>query len=384
MTTGIYIHIPFCRAKCGYCGFVSQPLDDSLAQRYQRAVVRELERFAGASRCRAEVGTIYFGGGTPSVIPPGHLAAMLLACRCAFDVRPDCEISMEANPGTVSPEKLLAYRSMGFNRISLGAQSFAREELEIIGRSHDVAQIGESCRWLRAAGFENFSLDLILGLPGQTESGWHESLRRAAELGPEHLSFYMLELEGKVPLAAAVAAGKCGLPEEDEVADWYLQGIEILEGRGYGQYEISNFARPGCACRHNLKYWRLEPVLGFGVAAHSFDGEFRYANEPCLTEYLGAVEGGRSPVSRREPIDATRALEETIVLGLRLREGLDWNRVLAHGDREAVVACESALVEMRDLGLVERHADRVRLSKRGLLLSNEVFQRFIQLGGRGM
>jgi oxygen-independent coproporphyrinogen III oxidase len=379
MSIGIYIHIPFCQSKCGYCGFVSGPLDEMLAERYWRAVVSELEACARARYAGHSIDTIYFGGGTPSLLPAAHIEAMLEACRGLFDLMPDCEVSMEANPGTLETGKLRVYQAAGVNRISLGAQSFSDAELAVIGRIHSSAQIWDSVALLRASGFENLNLDLILGLPGQTESQWRSSLECALRLAPWHLSLYMLELDAKVPLYHSVSAGICHVPEDDEVAEWYLYAIEFLEDHGYLQYEISNFSRPGCECRHNLKYWRRQPVLAFGVAAHSHDGSARSANVTDLLVYLCAVEEGRSPVAWREPTEAGRDLEETIFLGLRLNEGLDWGRLRQTCDSGRLAGFEASFRELTAAGLLQWHDSVVRLTRRGMLLSNEVFQRFIQL-----
>jgi len=382
MRIGIYFHIPFCVSKCRYCSFVSRPWDELLADRYRRAVVRELNDFAGARAPIADgVDSIFFGGGTPSVLPAEHIASIMEASQKIFAVMPRCEISLEANPGTLAKEKLHVYRSIGVNRISLGAQSFSDAELAAIGRMHGVAQIMESFALLRDCGFDNVNLDLILGLPGQTEHRWMTNLERAVALGPNHLSIYMLELNPTVPLYHAIQSGQCRIPEEDAVADWYLQTLDLLQSRGYAQYEISNFALPGCECRHNLKYWLREPVLAFGVAGHSHDGTARYANLASLEKYLTSVENGRSPVEWRESLGADREFEEMLFLGLRLRCGLDWDAVRKSHALDRMAACETALQEMAALGLVEWCSSKVRLTRRGMLLSNEVFQQFVRPGG---
>jgi len=379
MTTGLYIHIPFCRSKCGYCSFASIPWKEALAERYWRAVVREMEiAVAGQGRAPETVDTIFFGGGTPSLLPAGHIAGILDACRRLFRLDPDCEISLEANPGTLTNEKAQAYRSCGVNRISLGGQSFADEELTAIGRGHTVRQIAESMAMLRSRGPENIGLDLILGLPGQSEHSWFDSLDKTVALAPAHISIYMLELEAESPLYQSVAAGRQTLPEEDSVAGWYLQTIDFLDARDYGQYEISNFCRSGCECRHNLKYWLRQPVLGFGAAAHSFDGGSRSANVADVARYVRAVENGMSPVAWSSVVDAEAEMGEMLYLGLRLNRGLDWEEVRRACRSDRLVDCESALKEMAGIGLVEWQGNRVRLTRRGMLLSNEVFQQFVQ------
>jgi len=379
MSTGFYIHIPFCYSKCNYCSFASWPMDESLAEMYWRAIVRELEAHRKSDATENRVDTIYFGGGTPSLLPAGHIVAILNACRKLFDVTPDCEISLEVNPGTLAAEKLQVYRSAGVNRLSVGAQSFSDQELNAIGRIHTASQIIESFSLVRTCGFENLNLDLILGLPGQTERQWMSNLMCADALVPSHVSIYMLELDPKAPLYHSVSKGFCRVPDEDSVADWYLQAIDFLENRGYSQYEISNFARPGCECRHNLKYWLREPVLAFGVAGHSHDGVSRYANVSNLGSYMRAVAEGRSPVEWREELTADRNLEETVFLGLRLNRGLDWDRVRRLYGVDRLTACEASLKEMEEMGLLEWRDSIVRLTRRGMLLSNEIFQKFVKL-----
>ncbi len=370
--------MPFCRAKCSYCGFVSMPVEDSLAERYARAVVAELGMISPLPNGECQADTVYFGGGTPSVLPVEQVGTILDTCRRRFAVAEDCEISLEANPGTVTREKLEKYRCMGINRISLGAQSFSDQELRAIGRVHTASHIYESVDLLRIAGLQNFSLDLMLGLPGQSARQWRTNLETAVGLSPSHLSIYMLELDPKVPLYAMAREGRIQMPEEDAVADWYLQAIDFLESCGYGQYEISNFALPGCECRHNVKYWRREPVLAFGVAGHSYDGSARYANVASLAAYLEKVETGQSTVDWREPVTDERSLEETIILGLRMNHGLDWSRVCKDLVPARLANCEASLREMSELGLLEWEGATVRLTRRGMLLSNEVFQRFIR------
>ncbi len=378
---GIYIHIPFCQSKCGYCSFYSVPWDNALAERYWRAVVREIEAYAASIHpVRPGVETLYFGGGTPSIVPTEHVAAILEACRRHFEILPGCEISMEANPGTLSYEKAQAYLEIGVNRISIGAQSFSNRELAAIGRTHRAAHIRGSCSLLRAVGFQNLSIDLILGLPGQSESRWISNLMQAIELEPWHLSIYMLELDGKVPLFHSIEGGSHRLPDEDALSDWYLNTLDLLESHGYMQYEISNFAFAGCECRHNLKYWLREPVLAFGAAAHSYDGVSRYANSADLLSYLTAVEKRQSPVLWVERTGEKRDLEETIILGLRLNRGLDCNKLRSSFDAAWLSSQDASFWQLEELGLIQRQDQVVRLTRKGMLLSNEVFQRFVSSG----
>jgi oxygen-independent coproporphyrinogen III oxidase len=380
MTAGIYIHIPFCLSKCRYCSFVSRTWDAALADRYGRALEVEMRTFSEQAGLRHRIDSIFIGGGTPSLLSADQLRSILESCRASFEISADCEISLESNPGTISAQMLRAAGELGVNRISLGAQSFADTELAAIGRIHTADQIAEACKQVRGCGIANLSLDLILGLPGQTETQWKANLESGIGLEPNHISVYMLELDSKVPLYRSVAAGDCELPEDDLVADWYGLTIDLLERADYRQYEISNFARPGCECRHNLKYWQREPVFAFGVAAHSYDGISRYANDANLTAYLDAIEGGRSAVVWRQTSDVIRDLEETIFLGLRLNRGIDWGAVRERFRGKPVASCEAAVGELVGLGLLEWDTSALRLTRRGMLLSNEVFQKFIEPG----
>ena len=374
---GVYIHIPFCRTKCNYCTFVIKPWRKDLAERYSRAVIQELDLFLSENEVSGVADTIYFGGGTPSLVPAEHIAALLSTCRRHFDVPQNCEISLEANPGTVTAEKAAAYRGCGITRISLGAQTFDERSLQAIGRDHTAGQVATSLALLREKGFENINVDLILGLPEQDEIQWAGNLEMVTQLEPPHISVYMLELEPKSPLYHLVARGVHRVPDEDAVSDWYLGALDHLPGHGYAQYEISNFALPGYECRHNLKYWQRRPVFGFGIGSHSFDGRARYANLAGMNAYLSRVEAGISPVEWRRVLDEKEELGETLFLGLRLRSGLNWEELSEGFGAEQVAEYEKTLRSMSNDGLVEWRDSSIRLTPRGMLLSNEVFQAFV-------
>jgi len=377
MSIGIYIHIPFCETKCNYCHFVTRPMQSDTAELYRGAVIREIDAYFTARGRSEPADTVYFGGGTPSVVPVEHIGGILTCCRRAFNVSPESEITLEANPGSLTDAKVSAYRAAGINRISLGAQSFDDEELASIGRDHSSEQIETSVRLLRASGIENVSLDLMLGLPGQNEVQWRENLDRVAQMMPDHISVYMLDLHEKSPLTHLVAKGRHHLPDDDLVADLYLCTIEGLSLLGYSQYEISNFALPGRQSRHNLKYWKRQPVLGFGVGSHSFDGVERYANFSGVGEYLRAIGARSSAVEWRRPVRAPEDLEETLFLGLRLNEGLDWDRLRLEFGDERTAPFEAVLKEMSARGLLDRAGSVIRLTRDGMLLSNEIFSEFV-------
>jgi oxygen-independent coproporphyrinogen III oxidase len=374
---GIYIHIPFCQAKCSYCHFTTELLQRETADKYNRALITEIELFAESLDRREKVDSIYLGGGTPSLVPADHIAGVLNSCRRNFLVAIDCEISLEANPGTLSTEKAQAFRSMGLNRISVGGQSFCDRELASIGRIHSPEMIEESLSQLRASGFVNINLDLMLGLPLQTAESWKRNLEKAICLGIPHISVYMLDLDDPCPLKEKVADGSVSIPGEDFVSDLYMETIDFLAANGRRHYEISNFARPEFFCSHNLKYWKRKPVFGFGLASHSFDGQIRYANHRHMPDYLQAIESCRSPIEWRESIGESEAFGETLFLGLRLTEGVDWDRLTVGQNSVRAKDYERSLKKLVSDGLIEWKGSIVRLTPRGMLLSNEVFQLFV-------
>ena len=340
----------------------------------------ELRLLAARFQTLPPLDSIYFGGGTPGLIPAEHIADILDECRRVFPVSADCEITLETNPGTVSPEKAAAYRTAGVNRVSLGAQSFSDAELRAVGRTHSAAQIADSMAALSGAGFDNISLDLMLGLPGQNAESWRASILAAVSFPVRHISVYMLELDEPSPFPARTAGGKPFLPAEELIADLYAETVDFLGSRGLDQYEISNFAREGSASRHNMKYWLRIPVYGFGLGSHSFDGRFRFANVNEIEEYCRRVESGVSPVVRCSEMTEKQALEETFFLGLRLAKGIDLRRVAADFKDTAtgfLAEREKALEEFRSGGLLDIDSSRLRLTGKGMLLSNEVLELFV-------
>ena len=354
--------------------------------RYLNNVLTELRLFSARQEVIPSVDSIYLGGGTPGLIPSEHIADILDECRRIFPVAADCEITLETNPGTVSREKAAAYRAAGVNRISLGAQSFSDAELRAVGRIHSAAQITDSLNILSGAGFDNISLDLMLGLPEQNVESWRATLKAAVSFSVQHISVYMLELDESARLPTLIKSGKAFLPEDDFVADLYSETIDFLDSHGLGQYEISNFAREGSASRHNLKYWRRIPVYGFGLGSHSFDGRFRYAVVSEIEDYCRRIESGLSSVAWRSEVTNTQALEETFFLGLRLADGVDLRNVSAYfadlDDFKDVAAGflserKKALEDFRDRGLLYIDSSRLRLTEKGMLFSNEVLELFV-------
>ena len=389
----LYLHIPFCDHRCAYCDFNAYAGLDHLMPRYAEALVREIELWAAALG-RRRVATVFFGGGTPSLLSLPLLERVVGAIHHAFAVDADAEWSLEANPGTVDAAYFRGLRGLGINRISIGVQSFDDAELRRLDRIHDGATAVAAVDAARAAAFMNMNLDLIFGLEGQDLAGWQRNLRRALSLEPEHLSLYALTIEEGTPLAHRVERGQAAEPDPDLQADMYELAQDLLGAAGYEHYEISNWARPGHACRHNLVYWRDGEWLGLGAGAHShLDGlrfavlnsPARYAQCVLLAPEPGApVQLSPSTIRQRFPWlasveepDAQTALADAVTLALRLGEGL----VLDAFEHRYVCSFDAvfgpALGELVTLGLLARDAGRVRLTRRGRLLANEVFARLL-------
>lgn len=363
---GLYIHIPFCRSRCSYCDFATGLYESGLAERYVRALCAEI---SNSSVGDARVDTIYFGGGTPSLLDPSQLDQILLALHEKFDVDPAPEITLEINPGSITVEKLWAFRRLGINRASFGAQTFDDRELAKLGRSHTAADARRTFQDLRVAGFENVSFDLIAGLPGQTFAGWQRNVDEALELQPEHLSFYLLEVHSGTPLAQHIERGIQPVPDEDLAAVMYEWMLERASNAGYEHYEISNLCRPGFQSRHNTKYWTGAPYFGFGCSAHSYDGtRQRWSNHRDVLKYVGSIEQGLSPVSEKQILAESDVRAESLFLGLRLMRGVS---------RDLCKEYEADLEKFREAGLLELEDDCVRLTRSGALLSNEVFSAFV-------
>lgn len=315
---GIYIHVPFCRRKCLYCDFCSfTDTDAETRSHYADALVREVRSYREALT-PYRVSTVYIGGGTPSLFTPDETERVFDALRDCFDVDPDAEITSEVNPATADGEKLACWRALGINRLSIGVQSFSDAELQVLGRLHTSDEAEAFYRAARHAGFDNIGLDLMYGIPGQTARSLQETLRRAVSLSPEHISAYSLQVEEGTPFFDRREA--LALPSDDENADFYKLVTRELAGAGYRHYEISNYARPGYASRHNLRYWRMSPYIGIGVAAHSYFEGMRYGHDRDLAAYLADDFTHRPP---SEPRGVADEEEEYIMLALRLADGID-------------------------------------------------------------
>ena len=392
MPLGIYISVPFCRTKCSYCNFASDVFSRAVFERYVDRVCADI---ANVRRVAAEMGgqieqevdSIYLGGGTPTMLDPAQLARMFDSVRAQFSVRPEVEITVECAPGTLAPAVLDGLLTCGVNRVSLGVQSFVDGEAAAVGRLHKRATVLEEIARLRAAGITNINVDLIAGLPHQTAESWQVSLAETIATGAPHVSVYMLEVDEDSRLGRELIAGGTRyhahfVPDEGATADFYVAACARLEAAGVMQYEISNFSRAGCASRHNLKYWTRQPYFGFGVDAHSMlsstDREVeavRFATADSLEGYVAGL-----PL-QKTVLSPAAALEENFFLGLRLNRGVDLQTIGARFGREAVENMRPVIGESVIDGLLEQHGDVIRLTPRGRLLSNEVFQRFLAPAG---
>ncbi|MCJ7604541.1 MAG: radical SAM family heme chaperone HemW [Dehalococcoidales bacterium] len=373
-TIALYIHVPFCRRKCGYCSFVSCAGREADIGAYVDALGAELARRANGET----VGSIFFGGGTPSLLSAGQLGDIFAAVRLHFNVHETAEISLEANPGTVDEGYLAEIRRLGINRLSLGVQSLDNAELELLGRIHTTEDAREAVTAARHAGFDNINLDLIYGLPGQTLAAWRRTLGAAIDLEPEHLSLYALTLEPDTPMYREIDTGRFPAIDPDLAADQYELAGDRLESAGYRHYEISNWVVPGRECRHNLVYWNNEPYLGFGVAAHSSVGGHRLANTDDLDAYLAAFSGNAlSATETDEEISPDMCRAETVILGLRKGEGIDLAGLSERLGIDVPSEYRAQFEEMTEAGLLERSNGNIRLTRRGRLLSNEVFCRLL-------
>jgi oxygen-independent coproporphyrinogen-3 oxidase len=380
MTLGIYIQVPFCQTKCTYCNFHTGVVSRDRYQPYADAICREIAEFKTDDA--DEVDTVYFGGGTPSLLKPAALGKILAALHSNFPFAPASpEITLEADPETITPEKAQAWLAAGFNRISLGSQSFNDAELIASGRMHRRADIYAAAKILRAAGFANISLDLIAGLAHQTRDTWEQSVTEALALRPEHISIYMLEIDegsrlGRESLAGGTRYSAAAIPTDDATAEFYESACARLAAAGYDHYEISNWALPDRRSRHNLKYWRREPYLGLGAGAHSFDGHTRWANVHDSACYVAHIEQGSTPREQIESVTPAQALEEEFFLGLRQLEGIDFARIehdyAANGQRDRVATLRERIATLRQQGLVELEGPRLRISPSRLTVSNEV------------
>ena len=379
---GLYLHIPFCQAICSYCNFNRGLLDAALKARYVEALAREI-REAGDGRA---ADTVFFGGGTPSLLAPSEVAALIKACHNAYSLSAEAEVTLETNPETATLARLEAFREAGVNRISFGVQSFDPGELERLGRIHSAERAEEAVRDARRAGFENVSLDLMLWLPGQTLDSWRRTVDRAIALAPDHLSLYLLELYPNAPLKEAMAratgspsgaAADFAQVSDDLAADMYLAGLEALDAAGYAQYEISNVARPGRESRHNVKYWQSGDWRGFGCGAHSTDSGVRWHNVAGSGDYVDRVGAGQPVAVEVRELSEDERIQEALFTGLRLSVGIDEGNFRRQFGVEPWSLCGEAFRAHLETGHAWRRNGAFGLSRAGMLVANEILEVFV-------
>ncbi len=381
MSMGLYIHIPFCIGKCNYCDFTSAPpAAPGEIENYLLALAKELEiygRLLARPDAACSVDTVYIGGGTPTLLAGEQLVRVLIKCRDLFAWSADTEVTVEANPGTVDLLKLEQLKMAGVNRISFGVQSFDDSLLRAMGRVHSAALAVESIALARKAGFFNLNLDLIFGLPGQTMGMWEQTLDEALKLEVEHLSLYGLKIEPGTPWGEEDERGLLPLPPEETVLKMRAVANEKLKARGYRQYEISNYARPGFEARHNLRYWHNKEYLGVGLGASSHLLNRRFVNISSLSSYSRLLESGQLPIAEEELLTWKQRMGETAFLGLRLLAGLDSEAFYLRYGIRPQEAFKAEIEHLLQLGLLEEQDNSIRLTAQGLPVANHVFTYFV-------
>jgi len=372
---GLYLHIPFCSSICNYCNFNRGLFDADLKLRYVDALEREI--LAARSDSPEAADTIYFGGGTPSLLEPSEIGRLIDACRRAFAVAPDAEVTLETNPETSSAERMRNFRAAGVNRVSFGVQSFRDSELRRLGRLHSSERARAAVAEARAAGVDNVSLDLMMWLPQQSPADWAESVDALVDVRPEHVSLYLLELYPNAPLREEMARGGWSLAPDDDAAEMYLASLTTLDAHGYRQYEISNASLPGRESRHNLKYWTDGEWLGFGCGAHSTRAGTRWKNVSATADYVTRVAEGRPTAVERRVMNDEARLEDALFTGLRLTAGIDLEDLATRYGVDVWTRYGAALDPFVAAGFVVRDDGRLRLTREGMLVANEVMQIFV-------
>ncbi len=374
--SSLYIHIPFCLSKCPYCSFVSFPGMDGLHQRYVAALLREA---AGLRPDASELllATLFLGGGTPSLLAAGQVAAIVTGCKELFGLSEQAEISIEANPGTIDLEKLSLLREGGINRLSIGVQSFNDRELQSLGRPYSAGDAKAAVRQARAAGFDNISLDLMYGLPGQNRHSWHQTLEEAISLAPDHLSLYELTVEQGTPYHRQLEQGLLQLPDEEEIAAMDLITASLCREGGLAHYEISNYARPGYECRHNINYWRNGPYLALGAGAFSCVEGRRQQRTCDPLRYCELIESGQSVIVEEECLEREASFRETVIMGLRMHCGVSREGLRRRYNMDLGACYGGTLIRLVDQGLLEMDAGHLRLTARGRLFANQVMAELV-------
>jgi oxygen-independent coproporphyrinogen-3 oxidase len=374
---GLYIHVPFCSAICNYCNFNRGLFDADLKTRYVDALVAEIRSNPESRIPNPGADTIYFGGGTPSLLEPDEVARIIAACDASFDIAADREVTLEANPETVTEARLAAFRAAGINRLSFGVQSFREEELRRLSRLHSADRARAALAEARAAGFDNVSLDLMMWLPGQRVTEWLESVDAAIALAPEHLSLYLLEVYPNAPLKDDMARARWSQAPDDDAAAMYLTAMDRLDAAGYPQYEISNVATPGRQSRHNLKYWTDGEWLGFGCGAHSTRRGVRYKNVASTQEYVERIGRGQSVIVDAHTMTRDERLGDALFTGLRLNDGVDLAVIGERYDVDIWRRYGADLEPFLEQGCLRREGSRLWLTRPGMLLAHEVMSVFV-------
>lgn len=373
---GLYIHIPFCKQKCVYCDFNSYSDLTELFDFYTQALCSEIKRTLSACSSRLKVSSIYFGGGTPTILPFNLLELILETCFSSFKISKDIEIIIEANPETLDPYNLGLLKKIGFNRLSIGFQSLNDSYLKLLGRKHTAKRAKEGYFFAREAGFSNINIDLIYGLPEQNLNDWEGDLREAVKLEPDHISAYCLEVHPETPLALMIKSGILPEIDEDLQADMHMLTCEYLNSTDLQQYEISNFSKPGFECRHNLTYWKNESYLGFGAGAHSHFNHCRFRNvfDPCI--YINLIQKEDSAAEEYIRLTSNEQIAETVFLNLRLIEGLKNQEFKKRFGKDLDFFYGEQIERFSQLGLLS-YNDTLKLTPKGLLLANQVLSEFV-------
>ena len=380
MSLGLYIHVPFCSAICNYCTFNRGLFDHAQKTEYVAAVLKEIRRAGEASPSgagKAAADTIFFGGGTPSLLEPEEVGAIVDACRESFALAGDAEVTLEANPESVTEARLAGFRAAGINRLSFGVQSFSDAELQRLSRLHSAERAREAFGMARAAGFDNISIDLMMWLPQQTIAEWGASVEGLIALNPDHASLYLLEIYPNSPLRDAMSRAKWAVAPDDDAAEMYLLAMGRLDAAGYEQYEISNVARPGRESRHNLKYWTDGEWLGFGPGAHSTRGGVRWRNVSATPEYIGTVQAGGQLIAERRILSRQDGLEEALFTRLRLTAGIDLALVESQYGVDVWQQYGGELQRFVEAGILIYDRRRLKLTRAGMLLANEIMTVFL-------
>jgi len=374
---GLYLHVPFCSSICNYCNFNRGLFDAAVKTRYVDALEAEIRQARPAAAPPAPADTIFFGGGTPSLLDPDEIRRLIQACEETFDLQPGAEVTLETNPETSTTERMERFREAGVNRISFGVQSFREPELRRLGRLHTADRAVLAAAEARAAGFDNISLDLMMWLPQQSMSDWKESVDRLIHVGPEHASLYLLELYPNAPLKEDMARAGWSLAPDDDAAEMYLWSLDRLDGAGYRQYEISNVARAGRESRHNLKYWTDGEWLGFGCGAHSTRAGVRWKNVSATEDYISRMSAGETVAVERRHLTADDRLGEAMFTALRLADGVEIAEVSRRYGVDVWEKFGRSLEPFLAIGFLRREGSRLRLTRDGMLMANEIMSVFV-------